>query len=148
MEGLKSIIAGNFANVEKAAAPLVTLVKQIPLFIIKDTYSEMDYKTSDLITANFARAIEIITNIFFRAVEYAEKGEMSLTIDDCLETIRSSGLIDDRDLWLEMALIDRTGDKNRSPNEMIPECNRIIARYVPEIEQFLERAGDYIARIP
>jgi hypothetical protein len=140
VESLRELIANNFSNVEKAAAPLYSYARSLPPHNDPREAADSEIQRYEILLSLFARPLEIICNIFFRAIELAEYADVSENLSACFFRMKEKGFIYDAELWMNMREDSELAFKKIDRINMAEVAVRIIGSYLPELSSFQERA--------
>ncbi len=142
-ESINAIIASSSRNVERAAIPLLSMVKATGEFPVKDAYSEEEARQVSILVPLFSRFVEIACNVFFYAFESSVYGSISASRDDCLARMKEKSIITDTGIWSGMIADAELVRASSSVAESVRVCNRIVALYAREIEELLKRIRSF-----
>ncbi|MBN2535908.1 MAG: hypothetical protein JXB88_23720 [Spirochaetales bacterium] len=139
MTGVKDVINTNFVKVEQSILSLTRERKNLGILDEKGVYSARELVPYEMLMMRFERALEIICNVFFRAVEIAEYGDLSGDTPSCIAKMKCLSLIISEELWMEM-INNRSGISfPLQPEIRIKLCNKILTIYIDELNEFCRR---------
>ena len=135
----KDLIQRNFKKVEQSIISLVTEKDKFLLLNDNEEKTDKNPGKCERLIMRFERAIEIVCNIFFRAVEMAEYGSLSNNTGACITKMKHLSLITSEELWIKMINSRSTLTTTLVAGSRMELCNQILDSYIDELNQFCER---------
>jgi hypothetical protein len=136
---MKEIIAANFIKVDQSVIALARDKEKLPPLNEEITYSREELHPYETLAMRFRRAMEIICNIFFRAVEMAEYGNLSEDTPSCFARMEELSIISSADLWLTMMTSFPAPGSSPDHTQRIHLWNEILTRSIDELNDFHTR---------
>lgn len=141
MTNVKDLINTNFKKVEQSIMSLAHEKENLKPLKENVKYSDKELVPYEMLIMRFERALEIICNIFFRAVEMSEYGDLSKDTRSCIAKMKNLSLIMSEELWMKM-IASRSGVTSAlNPGIRIKLCNEILTRYIDELKELCERVA-------
>lgn len=139
MPDAKELIAANFKKVEISVMSLAHEKNKLTILDENSTYSNKELVPYEMLIMRFERALEIICNIFFRAVEMAEYGILSHDTRSCISKMKDLSLIISEELWVKMISSCSGVTSSLNPVIRIKFSNDILTFYIDELREFCRR---------
>jgi hypothetical protein len=135
MTNVIDVINTNFKKVELSVLSLAHEKENLKPLDENTTYSEKELIPYEMLIMRYERALEIICNIFFRAVEMAEYGNLSKDTQSCIAKMKGLSLILSEKLWMDM-ITSRSGVASTlNPGIRIKLYNKILTLYIDELTE-------------
>lgn len=136
MKQAHDLIVKNFKKVEQAIFPLVNEKKQLSLLLDQFPGEKTALLKCGTLIMRFERVLEIVCNIFFRAVETAEFGALSTDTAGCISKMKELSLISSEELWVRMILSRSALSASPKQEEWLKFCREINSLFIDELEYF------------
>jgi hypothetical protein len=149
-----NLILSNFKKVEESILPLETKKKMLSIVLDKvippshdssgDNPSDCDPKEKlsidgnilamcNILVMRFERVLEIVCNIFFRAVEAVEFGSLSEDTHRCIMRMKELSLITSEELWGNMIRQRIEASSPLKQERLLKFCKKILSVYIDEL---------------
>jgi hypothetical protein len=139
MTNINDVLSANFKKVEQSIISLVHEKENLKPLDENSTYSDKQLVPYEVLIMRFERALEIICNIFFRAVEMAEYGDLSEDTRSCIIKMKQLSLIISEELWMKMIATRSSVSSSLNQGVQIQLCNEILNHYIDELKEFCVR---------